>query len=80
MGFDAADAQSIDESIAAPRVRALGAGELFLNALVPPERDDEFLKDVAHPADAERLPPLDAGDRPRVAGITVPEYATRYKR
>ena len=68
MGLDAAYAQSIDEGIAAPRVCALGLGEQFLNTSVPPERDDEFLKDVAHPADAERLPPFDAGDRPGVAG------------
>lgn len=68
MGLDTANVKSIDEGIAAPRVCALGLGEQFLNTSVPPERDDELLKDVAHPADAERLPSFDARDRPGVAG------------
>lgn len=68
MAFDAAGAESIEERVAPLRVRPFRARELFLNAFVTPQGDDEPLQDVAHPADAERLPPFDASDRLRVAG------------
>ena len=68
MGLDAMRAQCIDQRLAPARVGALRLRELFLNARGSPQLNDEPLQDVADPADAEGLTPLDARDRLRVAG------------
>ena len=68
MGSDVVSSQRIDERRTALRVGFFCASELFVDALVAPERDHEALQDVADPAYAEGLTAFHARDRPCVAG------------